>query len=174
MKKILIAASASILFVACQQPAGTASMQTGNPDTVGLAAFQSMKQQQDLAEFQAWKQVQAERQYNAYNAYAVTPAVAQPRTVVRYVPVRSTRTVERRYAATEPVVYTSESSNAARSRSRVSKAAKGAVIGGVVGAGAGAVINKQNRSKGAIIGGVIGAVGGYGIGRGMDKRDGRY
>ena len=51
-----------------------------------------------------------------------------------------------------------------------SKSAKGAVIGGVGGAVAGAVIGK---GKGAIIGGVLGAAGGYVIGRGQDKKSGR-
>jgi hypothetical protein len=36
------------------------------------------------------------------------------------------------------------------------------------------VINKKNRAVGAVIGGVIGGGGGYVIGRGMDKKDGRY
>jgi hypothetical protein len=52
-----------------------------------------------------------------------------------------------------------------------SKAAKGAAIGGVAGAAAGAIITKSG--KGAIIGGVLGAGGGYIIGRGKDKKDGR-
>jgi uncharacterized membrane protein YeaQ/YmgE (transglycosylase-associated protein family) len=47
------------------------------------------------------------------------------------------------------------------------------VIGGVAGAAGGAIINKQNRVVGAVIGGVVGAAGGYGIGRQMDKKDGR-
>ena len=51
-----------------------------------------------------------------------------------------------------------------------SKTAKGAVIGGVGGAVAGAVIGK---GKGAVIGGVIGAAGGAIIGRSKDRRDGR-
>ena len=51
-----------------------------------------------------------------------------------------------------------------------SKTAKGAVIGGVGGAVAGAVIGK---GKGAIIGGVIGAAGGAIIGRSKDRKDGR-
>ena len=55
-------------------------------------------------------------------------------------------------------------------RKGVSKAAQGAIIGGVGGAVAGAVIGK---GKGAIIGGVVGAAGGYIIGRRKDKRDGR-
>jgi len=53
----------------------------------------------------------------------------------------------------------------------ISKAAKGAVIGGVGGAVAGAVIGKN--AKGAGIGAVVGAAGGYIIGRSKDKKDGR-
>ncbi|MEJ7625918.1 MAG: glycine zipper domain-containing protein [Ferruginibacter sp.] len=52
-----------------------------------------------------------------------------------------------------------------------SKAAKGATIGGVAGAAAGAVITKS--AKGAVIGGVIGAGGGYIIGRKKDRQSGR-
>lgn len=53
-----------------------------------------------------------------------------------------------------------------------SKAAQGAVIGGVGGAVAGAIIDKKH-GQGAVIGGVVGAAGGYIIGRGKDKKDGR-
>ncbi|HVG14477.1 MAG TPA: YMGG-like glycine zipper-containing protein [Chitinophagaceae bacterium] len=55
-----------------------------------------------------------------------------------------------------------------------SKTAKGAVIGGVVGAGSGAVINKKNRAAGAVIGGVVGAGAGAVIGNEADKKDGRH
>jgi Glycine zipper len=55
-----------------------------------------------------------------------------------------------------------------------SKTAKGAVIGGVVGAGTGAVVNKKNRAAGAVIGGVVGAGAGAVIGNEMDKKDGRH
>jgi hypothetical protein len=51
-----------------------------------------------------------------------------------------------------------------------SHGAKDAVIGGVGGAVAGAIIGK---GKGALIGGVVGATGGYIIGRSRDKREGR-
>lgn len=53
----------------------------------------------------------------------------------------------------------------------ISKAAKGAIIGGVGGAVTGAVIGKN--AKGAVIGGAVGATGGYIIGRSQDKKDGR-
>ncbi len=54
-----------------------------------------------------------------------------------------------------------------------SKAAKGTVIGAGTGIVAGAIINKKNRGVGALVGGLLGAGAGYGIGRSMDKKDGR-
>ena len=54
-----------------------------------------------------------------------------------------------------------------------SRAAKGAVIGGVTGAAAGAIIDKKNPAAGAVIGGVAGAGVGYGIGRSIDKKKNR-
>lgn len=50
----------------------------------------------------------------------------------------------------------------------ISNGAKGAIIGGVGGAVAGAVIGKN--AKGAVIGGVIGAAGGYILGKKKDKK----
>lgn len=54
----------------------------------------------------------------------------------------------------------------------MSSGAKGAIIGGVGGAAAGAAIS-HDHSKGAIIGGVAGAAGGYLIGHHKDKKYGR-
>jgi hypothetical protein len=68
----------------------------------------------------------------------------------------------------------STSSNEAQKKKGWSKTAKGAVIGGVVGAGTGAVVNKKNRAAGAVVGGVIGAGGGAIIGNELDKSDGRH
>ena len=56
-------------------------------------------------------------------------------------------------------------------RTGISKAAKGAIIGGVGGAVIGGVVGKN--AKGAIIGGAAGAAGGYILGRSKDRRDGR-
>jgi hypothetical protein len=50
-----------------------------------------------------------------------------------------------------------------------SNKAKGAVIGGVVGAVTGAAVSNK-KGKGAIIGGVAGAAGGYGIGAILDNK----
>jgi hypothetical protein len=56
----------------------------------------------------------------------------------------------------------------AQKKTGMSNSAKGAIIGGVGGAVAGAVIGKN--AKGAVIGGVIGAAGGYILGKKKDKK----
>lgn len=66
---------------------------------------------------------------------------------------------------------TSGSNTTTTQKKGISKAAKGAIIGGVGGAAAGAIIGKN--AKGAVIGGVVGAAGGYIIGRNKDKKSGR-
>jgi hypothetical protein len=50
-----------------------------------------------------------------------------------------------------------------------SNVAKGAVIGGVVGAGTGVAVSK-NKVKGGIVGGVVGAAAGAGVGAILDKK----
>jgi hypothetical protein len=55
----------------------------------------------------------------------------------------------------------------------MSKAAQGAIIGGVAGAVGGAVISKK-KGLGAVVGGIAGAAGGYIIGKKMDKKDNRF
>ena len=50
---------------------------------------------------------------------------------------------------------------------------QGAVIGGLAGAAAGALIAKDNRGLGALIGGALGAGGGYLIGANKDKITGK-
>ncbi len=72
--------------------------------------------------------------------------------------------------------YSSAASNAAKAPEKpqgLSKAAKGAIIGGVAGAATGAIIDKNKRARGAIIGGAAGAGVGYTIGRAGDRESGR-
>ncbi|MBC7133156.1 MAG: OmpA family protein [Roseovarius sp.] len=49
------------------------------------------------------------------------------------------------------------------------KTKQGALIGGILGAGTGAVVS-DNRAKGAILGGAIGALGGAAIGSALDRQ----
>jgi hypothetical protein len=184
MKKLLPILGITVLTAACntspdlKMDSAQAVQQTmSTPDTTGMAEFNAWKAQNELASLNAYKQPEQ-------------PAPAEKTTtVVKYVPVtKSTQS--------KPVSHTSTSTSSSSSGSSAnsgsgsassessqtaeankkegwSKAAKGAVIGGVAGAAGGAIINKKNRVVGAVIGGVVGAAGGYGIGRTMDKKDGR-
>jgi len=58
----------------------------------------------------------------------------------------------------------------AQERKKWSPQAKGAVIGGLGGAAAGALIHKRNRAVGGVVGGVAGAGVGYAIGKRTDNR----
>ena len=58
----------------------------------------------------------------------------------------------------------------AQDRKGWSPQAKGAVIGGLGGAAAGAIINKRNRPVGGVIGGVAGGAVGYGVGKHIDNK----
>jgi len=112
----------------------------------------------ELAQFQAWKETNEQKQ----NYVA-------PKTTTR-------STAAKRTTSYQSPKMVSESQNSAKTTTKKgwSKAAKGTAIGAGTGAVLGAVINKKNRALGAVIGGVLGGGGGYVIGRGMDKKDGRY
>ncbi len=58
----------------------------------------------------------------------------------------------------------------AQEKKRWSPQAKGAVIGGLGGAAAGAIIHKRSRPVGGVVGGVAGAGVGYAIGKRTDNR----
>ena len=160
MKKLIPVFALAVLITACNSDPKTAAMNSASNPTIDTTG---------LAQYQQWK---------AMNELTNTPqfqSAAQPatRTVVQNVPVRQSTSRSRSYSSGSMNSSSSSTAKAAQ-RKGWSKAAKGAVIGGVGGAAAGAIINKKNRALGAVIGGVIGAAGGYGIGHGMDKRDGRF
>lgn len=62
--------------------------------------------------------------------------------------------------------------NEAAAQHKWSSRKKGAVIGGAVGAGTGAIVGHK-KGKSAVIGGAVGAGAGYLIGRHRDKKKGR-
>ena len=191
MKKLLPILGFTFLMAACnttpelKSDAVQATQQsTSQPDTIGMAAFNAWKAQNELASI------------NAYQAQQTQAIPEKTRTIVKYVPVtKSTKTTSTPSSSSQTTSPNSTSteqtsgSSAETGNGSVgngstetptveknegwSKAAKGAVIGGVAGAAGGAILNKKNRVAGAVIGGVVGAAGGYGIGRTMDKKDGR-
>ncbi len=71
------------------------------------------------------------------------------------------------------ILLTSFFANSAQAQERKgwSPQAKGAVIGGLGGAAAGALIHKRNRPVGGVVGGVAGAGVGYAIGKHRDNKN---
>jgi hypothetical protein len=161
MKRIVPVVAIAAMFTACnskpQQPEVQNAQTTVNADTAGLAQYQQWKAQNELANL---------------NQYGQTTTAPTTQTKTVYVPQTRTRTVYR--TAPSSGSMSSSSANTAKAKTGMSKAAKGAIIGGVGGGVAGAVINKRNRVAGGVIGGILGAGVGYGIGRSKDKKDGRY
>jgi hypothetical protein len=150
MKRILSILSliiiASLVIAACnRKPATADASKIQYSDTVGLSDFQAWKAENE--------RLNNEEKYNQTNVVTTTPTKTRTRTVYR---------------------TSSGNTTTYPAKKGMSKAAKGAIIGGAGGAVLGAVINKKNRVAGGVIGGVIGAGVGYGIGRSQDKKDGRY
>ena len=153
-------------------------------DTTGLASYQAWKAQNELADANTYNQP-TEPQKPIAKATKVKkttrPRISLPTQEPVSLPSAPATNTEN---TTVPASDNSTASNgtgttnsptgettSTEEKKGWSNKAKGAVIGGVVGAGAGAVINKKNPVLGAVIGGVIGAGGGYVIGGKMDKRD---
>lgn len=155
MKKILPALGIVAVFAAC--------------NTKNSAA------EQELAILKA-----KQATIDSMNIVAEEKALAEENTVAYASAVRKTSTARRpaartsRYASySEPAVLPTATPAPVEKKKGWSNKAKGAVIGGVVGAGAGAVISKEKKVQGAIIGGVVGAAAGYGVGAILDKKSGR-
>ena len=193
MKRILPFFSIALVMAACNSvpnnlsaetaAAAQQQAQTYNPDTVGLSQFQQWKAQNELADVNDYGAVQYAAAVPEKKAVAKAPAYKKSKPAPA--PKASSNSSESSSSKSNSGVssstndgagtMSSESGNEAKQAEKKgwSKAAKGAVIGGVAGAAGGAIINKKNPVVGAVIGGVIGAGGGYTIGRTMDKKDGR-
>lgn len=155
------------------------------PDTVGLAEYQQWKAQNELideedytstASYTAAPVKKAKKTYTAPVKRSTRTIASEDNSVSNDMPVSNDNQSVGNNGQNEDVSMSNETSKEAKIEEKKgwSKAAKGAVIGGAAGAAAGAAVNKKNRVVGAVIGGVVGAGGGYVIGRGMDKKDGRY
>src|SRR5689334_18082544 len=136
MKRILSVFTVAA-FVACNSnPKAGDTTTVPAQDTVGMAAYQQWKAQNELANTQQ------------------NTAVAAPVTHSSATTKRSTSTKRTSSGSSNSGSMSSSSSNTAKASEKKgwSKTAKGAVIGGVAGAAGGAVINKKNRGAGAVIG----------------------
>jgi hypothetical protein len=160
MKCSLLLMSTVVLLTACNSgPKSTPVDKNSLSDSLRLATDTA-----GLADYQAWK-AQNELGEKQQQAQEKAPASTTPK-----------KAASGQTAGTSQASGTSStgSGTAAQEKKGWSKTAKGAVIGGVVGAGTGAVVNKKNRAAGAVVGGVIGAGAGAIIGNEMDKKDGRH
>ena len=159
MKKIIfnisiVAVVAACIMTACNSKPTTADTKLSYTDTLGLAAFQQWKMQNELKDPQVYYMQGNERTAPAYtHTTSRTPA----------------RSVKRSGGS-----MNSTSQYPAKTvKKGWSKAAKGTAIGAGSGAILGAIINKRNRVAGGVVGGVLGGVLGYGVGRHIDKKEGR-
>ncbi|RYZ23083.1 MAG: glycine zipper family protein [Chitinophagaceae bacterium] len=172
MKKLYTAASAIVFLVACNSTPAANTTSTNPLDTVGLAEFQKQKALYVASELDSTQAPPANT--------AATPAAAAPRRAASTSKPKSgsNTSASGTGASTDAGAGTASDAGsgtaAAPEKKGWSKTAKGAVIGGVTGAAAGAIINKKNRGAGAIIGGVVGAGAGAVIGNAQDKKDGRH
>jgi hypothetical protein len=141
---------AAVLLAACNNQSGSIS---GSTTDTAVALPEVVKSQADSVE----KANKAAASTKALNSKNTNPNVTEDRST-----------------ASSSEAMTTESSNDAKKKKGWSKTAKGAVIGGVVGAGTGAAVNKKNRAVGAVVGGVVGAGTGAIIGNELDKKDGRH
>lgn len=203
MKRLLPFLSIAVIMAACNSnpdkiaasnPSATIQQAPVNTlDTAGFAEFQNMKAMNELAQVQAPVQEQPlaaipVKKVKTAPVHKVSkPVVSAPQHQPQPEPASTSSTTSENSSSSAGTSVSSESGSGDGStgtgstevaqteeKKGWSKAAKGAVIGGVTGAAAGAILNKKNRGVGAVIGGVIGAGGGYVLGRGMDKKDGRY
>ena len=150
MKKILPALAIFSVFAAC------------NTNDTAKAELEILKAKQ--ATIDSMNAVAAEKELEAEKTVAIA------KTSTRRTPAKTVRYSSYSESATLPTATTPP---AEQKKKGWSNKAKGAVIGGVVGAGAGAVISKEKKVQGAIIGGVVGAAAGYGVGAILDKKNGR-
>ena len=150
----------------------TVQQQVPAIDTAGLAQYQAWRAQNELADVQELTAPKQQASAPVYKAPAKRSAPVRRASNTR-TSAPSRTSSDNSVASNDGVGSQSSESTQPAKKKGISKAAKGAVIGGVTGAAGGAVINKKNRVAGAVIGAVIGAGGGYVIGRKMDKKDGR-
>lgn len=148
MKKILVMFAFAAIVAGCNSNANENAKI--NQDSIRMVQDKIRLDSFERAEAAAIAAVAAERDNNK------TQNRTQTRT--RYV---SSGTVHHTTAAPQPA-----------QKKGWSSAAKGAVIGGAVGAGTGILVDKKD-GRGAVIGGVVGTGTGYVIGRQKDKKTGR-
>lgn len=165
MKHSLLVLSVINLLTACNSGPKAST----DPNKFSLSdSLKFVNDTTGLAEYQAWK---AEHELGEQKEQATSKTSSSSASSAKESTHAKTTSSSGSAGSGTASAGTTE---AAPAKKGWSKTAKGAVIGGAVGAGAGAIINKKNRAAGAVIGGVVGAGAGAVIGHDMDKKDGRH
>jgi hypothetical protein len=156
MKKILIMIAFAATVAGCNSNASNRAKV--NQDSIRIV--------QERAKLDSFQRAEAaEKQRLAAEAAAAAAIKRERASRSSYTPTRqhsySSSTSNQTYTPAQPA-----------QKKGWSSAAKGAVIGGVVGAGTGVLVDKKD-GRGAVVGGVLGAGTGYVIGRHKDKQTGR-
>ncbi|MDQ3550995.1 MAG: glycine zipper 2TM domain-containing protein [Bacteroidota bacterium] len=180
MKNIFLVLSTTILFASCSQK-----------PTANEQAEAEVKAATEMQEMQAWKeelatqpeipqpeekestttvtkkQAVARKQQPAYTPEPVKNTTPSP------TPQNNSTTQNSSSGGGETAAPASQPAEPAATNEKtgISNTAKGAIIGGVVGAGTGALLNKKNRAAGAVVGGLVGAGTGAVIGNIADKKE---
>ena len=200
MKKILTIIAAATIFVACNSKSDldtnkdvvvtdTTNMYKSNASTDISTATQPAQPVQEEKAVASTKIIRETRvvyvdrtpratKQIIHEASPVDPVVTVPQTQTNTgnpVPAPTTGTTQGNSGAGAGTVGaggtgTSTPATVPQKDKGWSNAAKDAVIGGVGGAVAGAIISRK-KGKGAILGGIIGAAGGYILGKKKDKKD---
>jgi hypothetical protein len=174
MKNILLFLSITLLFVACGDQADTTSAPIVPVNNNAILADTAKAFIEPITVSQP-KQATAKRSLPKARHRTTETTYQQPvETAPVTTPVPTStdvNTVPSGNTDTSPTTGTTSTIPQTQKKGW-SKAAKGAVIGGVAGAVGGAIISKK-KGLGAVIGGVVGAAGGYAIGKKMDKKDNR-
>lgn len=176
MKRIVPFIAFSVFVASC----GVQSSREADLQKISSAPVVVMTDTAGIADYKAFQEWKRSKQAAEFGEQPAMRVVEKPVYVVRNTGSRSTSSntgssnnkVEDR--ADYPGSTSTDVSQPVEEKKGWSKAAKGAAIGAGSGAVIGAVVNKRNRAVGAVIGGVVGGAAGYGIGRHMDKKDGRY
>lgn len=158
MKKIFSVAALAILLSACSNNAKEEAM-------IKQQAIVAIKDSLKLDSFKRADALEKERIAKVKEEEIKTARIQEEK--------RTLLLAERNEAAERRATSSSASNTVAPAKKKGwSQAAKGAAIGAGAGAIGGILVDKNN-ARGAIIGGVVGAGTGYVIGRGQDRKSGR-
>lgn len=165
MKSLLTAIAIASMFAACKSNTKSDKELLGTTPAIGVIESPVMRAVPD-----GTKRVTVVETHNANGSSTVTTTTD---TKTPPLSAGKTNTVplhEKEKVSSEPtIVSSSPVATTPAKKKGWSSRAKGAAIGGVGGAAAGAIISK-NKVAGAVIGGAVGAGGGYIIGNEIDRK----